>query len=119
MEIIKEYGERLKHIRYNGDDSKLLKKRFPILKEDTVDDLCEWLKNNNSHIDSIDFYEPQSGWYGINFMIGKADLALNGHCLSDSSVRMFLNGEQDPMWYRIWEQECKDAENWVKLNKNK
>ena len=100
MEVIKEYGWRgMKHIRYNGKDTSILKKRFTELKPETIEKLCQWLTDNNAVIDADDCYDAQSGWRGTSFKIGKADLSCNGYCLKNSNVELFLQGGKNDMWY--------------------
>lgn len=101
MEIIKEYQSRnMKRIKYDGNDVELLKKRFSFrVTPENIEKLCEWLIKNNETIDAGDCYDGQSGWQGTNFRIGKADLSLNGYCLSDSQIELFLNGGTNKMWF--------------------
>lgn len=101
MEILREYEFRnFKQIKYDGNDSDLLKKRFPqSLKPETIDRLCKWLLENNESVIVTDCYDGASGWQGVNFVIGKADLSCNGYCLSDSQIEKFLKGETNKMWY--------------------
>ena len=115
MKIIREFGDyEMKHVQYDHNDSELLKQRFVSkLESGTIDRLCKWLKENNQVINAIDCYDGQSGWRGTDFMIGKANLSCNGYCLSNSAVEKFINGEQDPMWYRFYDEEFGVAKAWV------
>ena len=114
MKIIKEFKDfGMKHIEYDFNDSDLLKQRFSKLESNTIDKLCKWLKENNQVINANDCYDTQSGWLGTDFMIGKANLSCNGYCLSNSAVEKFINGEQDPMWYRFYDKEFEVAKAWV------
>ena len=100
MEIVKEYQSRgMKHIQYDGGDADVLKERFTELRAETVDKLCQWLRDNKAVVDAIDCFDSRSGWQGTEFKIGNADLSCNGYCLSNSSVELFLSGGQNPMWY--------------------
>ena len=101
MKIIKEYQSRnMKRIQYDGNDAELLKKRFSFrVNPENIEKLCEWLLKNNETIDADDCYDGQSGWQGTNFRIGKADLSLNGYCLSNEQVEMFLRGDSNRMWF--------------------
>jgi hypothetical protein len=120
MKIIREYRDfGMKKIEYNGHDADVLKNRFTQLKPETIDRLCEWLIKNNAIIDANDCYDAQSGWKGTNFIVGHADLSLNGYCLSNSSVELFLNGGQDPMWYNRHQPEFEEAKRWVAANNHK
>ncbi len=111
MKIVKDYQSRnMKHIQYDCNDAELLKKRFTELKSKTIDKLCKWLKDNNDIIDADDCYDSQSGWQGTNFKIGNADLSLNGYCLTDENVLLFLSGNKDKRWYNFYDKEYKEIE---------
>lgn len=109
----------MKHIQYNHTDAEALKKRFTELVPETVDRLCEWLKDNNAVVDAEDCYDARSGWSGVEFRIGKANLSLNGYCLSNSQVELFLNGGKNPDWYHFWEPEYKEAKEWQERIRSK
>lgn len=117
MKLIKEFGSRnMKHIQYDHEDAIRIKNRFIRLNQDLIDQLCQWLKENNAVIDAIDCYDSQSGWSGTDFMIGKANLALNGYCLRDENIELFINGGQDPQWYHFYEPEYEEAKKWKEEN---
>lgn len=112
MKVVKEYQSRnMKHIQYDCNDFELLKKRFTVLKSKTIDKLCKWLKDNNAIIDADDCYDAQSGWQGTDFKIGNANLSLNGYCLTNGSVKLFLKGGKDKRWYCFYDKEYKEIES--------
>jgi hypothetical protein len=117
MKIIQEFRDGLQHVQCDGNDGKYLKKRYQKIAPETFDLLCKWLLENNEVIDLIDKYDPQSGWYGTDFMIRGANLALNGYCLHDKSIIAFVNGEQRKFWYSFWHPKYAEAEQWEIANK--
>lgn len=118
MKIIREYPNGMKNIQYDHSDYEEIKKRFGSkLSNNTIEILCNYLKENNAVIDAKDCYDSQSGWSGVDFFIGNANLSLNGYCLSEASVLSYLNGEQNPMWYHISDDEYKTAKAWQEKQK--
>ena len=110
MKIVNENNSvGLKNIQYDCNDSQLLKSRFSKLESETIDKLCLWLKEHNKVIMANDCYDSQSGWRGTDFMIGNANLSINGYCLSNSEVEKFLKGEQNPSWYHFYDPEYEIA----------
>lgn len=118
MKIIKEFDSRdMKHIQYDCNDAEELKKQFVAIDKETIERLCNWLKENNSVVDVIDCFDSQSGWQGEDFFIGKANLSLNGYCLTTKQIEAFLNNEKVPSWYCFYQEEYEEAVEWQNKNK--
>ncbi|MCR9263307.1 MAG: hypothetical protein NXH86_04075 [Flavobacteriaceae bacterium] len=110
MRLIREWsvkGRKLKHIEYEWRDANLLKERFIKISPKILDELCKSLKRKRKKVQAIDCYDGASGWYGTDFMIGRANLSYNGYCLSDDSIKTYISGGQDKMWYNISDPEYK------------
>lgn len=91
VQTLSPQGIRLAKVIYDHTDILEIKRRFNDLKDETVERLCEWLKDNNETIKAEDCYDTQSGWYGVNFIVRGEDLSINGYCLSNKTVNEFIN----------------------------
>jgi len=112
MKLIKDFEHReMKHIEYDYSDAENLKKRFSKINPKLIDDLCLVLKEKDEKINAIDCYDGQSGWQGTNFKIGNADLSMNGYCLTEASIKLFIDGGQNKMWYNFYDKEYKEILN--------
>ena len=90
MELIKEFSSKgMKHVRYDFNDSELIKDRFK-LSDKVATELCDHLKKTKNTIDVKDTFDPQSGWSGHTFEIEGYDISINGYCFSKKNLRDYL-----------------------------
>lgn len=107
-------GRDLYERELNHNDLEHFCNIFSKIESDTFEILCDWLKDNNKTVVTKDCYDGGSGWFGTDFMIGKANLSLNGYCLSDKSILDFVSGLERCEWYNFYDEEYKA----IKLKQN-
>jgi len=107
----------MEKVTYNHTDVDAIKDRFSNINPETIDRLCLWLEDNSSEVVTKECYDSQSGWHGVNFFIGMADLSCNGYCLSSKNIDLFISGGQDPMWYYFYQPEFNEAKKWQEENR--
>lgn len=97
---------------YDHTNQKEIQKELPDLLQTTVYQLCQYLKKENKKVEILKCYDSQSGWHGKDVMIGRANLAINGYCLSNKSVLDFINGKIGKRYYSLCDPEHKELKNW-------
>lgn len=98
----------MERVTYDHTQADELKERFPYVSPHIIDRLCDYLGENALAVEAQKCSDAQSGWTGDHLFIGKINLSLNGYCLSDDNIDLFLAGGHDPKWYMVTDKESKE-----------